>query len=201
MRFMIIVKATQNCEAGIIPDKKVLSEIGTYNKQLIEAGALAGDLDYRVLEYAGELDQFSLAARAALCSSPTEMRAYGVFFPPSAAILEQARAQSKKPFAPVYADVNAQYETACEIDVSALEPQVATPGGVQNAVKLSRVAGTRVSHARSSTTGCRSFHRAAPTRRLSSRKASPPAAPGRASSSYQRRRTLDLTKSPLSFSR
>ena len=101
----------------------------------------------RVLEYAGELDQFSLAARAALCSSPTEMRAYGVFFPPSAAILEQARAQSKKPFAPVYADVNAQYETACEIDVSALEPQVATPGGVQNAVKLSRVAGTRVSHA------------------------------------------------------
>ena len=40
MRFMIIVKATQNCEAGSIPDKKVLSEIGTYNKQLIEAGAL-----------------------------------------------------------------------------------------------------------------------------------------------------------------
>jgi 3-isopropylmalate/(R)-2-methylmalate dehydratase large subunit len=122
-------------------------DLGFHIAALIEAGALAGDLDYRVLEYAGELDQFSLAARAALCSSPTEMRAYGVFFPPSAAILEQARAQSKKPFTPVYADASAQYETACEIDVSALEPQVATPGGVQNAVKLSRVAGTRVSHA------------------------------------------------------
>jgi 3-isopropylmalate/(R)-2-methylmalate dehydratase large subunit len=122
-------------------------DLGFHIAALIEAGALTEDLDYRVLEYAGDLDQFSLAARAALCSSPTEMRAYGVFVPPSAAVLEHARAQAKVPFTPVYADAGAQYEATCEIDVSTLEPQIAAPGGVQNAVNLSQVAGTRVNHA------------------------------------------------------
>jgi hypothetical protein len=40
MRFMMIVKATPNCEAGIMPDKKALSEMGRYNAQLTKAGAL-----------------------------------------------------------------------------------------------------------------------------------------------------------------
>ncbi len=39
MRFMMIVKATPDCEAGIKPDQKILSEMGTYNEQLIKAGA------------------------------------------------------------------------------------------------------------------------------------------------------------------
>ena len=58
-------------------------DVGFRIATLLESGALAADLDYRVLEYAGDLDQFDLASRAALCSSPTEMRAYGVFVPPS----------------------------------------------------------------------------------------------------------------------
>jgi len=40
MRFMMIVKATPNCEAGIMPEKKALSELGRYNEQLTKAGAL-----------------------------------------------------------------------------------------------------------------------------------------------------------------
>lgn len=40
MRFMMIVKATPNCEAGIMPDKQALSEMGKYNEQLTKAGAL-----------------------------------------------------------------------------------------------------------------------------------------------------------------
>jgi hypothetical protein len=40
MRFMMIVKATPNCEAGITPDKQALSEMGGYNEQLTKAGAL-----------------------------------------------------------------------------------------------------------------------------------------------------------------
>jgi 3-isopropylmalate/(R)-2-methylmalate dehydratase large subunit len=122
-------------------------DLGFHIATLLHRGALRLNLDYRVLEYAGELDQFDLAARAALCSSPTEMRAYGVFFPPSEAILAQARSRAKRPFTPIFPDRDAQYEAQAEIDVSALEPQVALPGGVQNAVSISEIAGTRVDHA------------------------------------------------------
>ena len=122
-------------------------DLGFHIATLIGQGKLAVDLDYRVLEYAGELDQFGLAARAALCSSPTEMRAYGVFFPPSAAILAHATAVAQRPFSPVYPDADARYETDLELDVSALEPQVALPGGVHHAVNLSQAAGKRIDHA------------------------------------------------------
>ena len=40
MRFMIIVKATKDSEAGVLPDEKILSEMGTDNEQLVKAGAL-----------------------------------------------------------------------------------------------------------------------------------------------------------------
>jgi len=122
-------------------------DLGFHIATQIGQGTLEVDLDYRVLEYAGDLDQFGLAARAALCSSPTEMRAYGVFFPPSAAILAHATAQAKRPFAPAYPDADAQYEADLELDVSALEPQVALPGGVHHAVDLSQAAGKRIDHA------------------------------------------------------
>jgi 3-isopropylmalate/(R)-2-methylmalate dehydratase large subunit len=122
-------------------------DLGFYLARLIGTGALGLDLDYRVLEYAGELDQFDLAARTALCSSPTELRAYGVFFPPSQAILAHARACAQRSFTPVYPDPDATYEAEAEIEVSGLEPQIALPGGVQNAVDVSEVAGTPIDHA------------------------------------------------------
>jgi 3-isopropylmalate/(R)-2-methylmalate dehydratase large subunit len=122
-------------------------DLGFHIVTLIAGGRLDIDLDYRVLEYAGELEQFDLAARTALCSSPTEMRAYGVFVPPSAAILTQARTRAQRPFTPVYADADAHYEADVELDVSSLQPQVALPGGVHKAVDISEVAGTAVSHA------------------------------------------------------
>ncbi len=40
MRFMIIVKATEDSEAGVMPDEAILSEIGRYNEQLVKVGAL-----------------------------------------------------------------------------------------------------------------------------------------------------------------
>ncbi len=40
MRFLMMVKATTNCEAGIRPDEKTLAEMGKYNEALAKAGAL-----------------------------------------------------------------------------------------------------------------------------------------------------------------
>ena len=44
MRFMIIVKATKDSEAGIMPSEQLLKEMGKYNEQLVKAGImLAGE--------------------------------------------------------------------------------------------------------------------------------------------------------------
>ena len=44
MRFMIIVKATRDTEAGVLPGTKLLAEMGKFNEELVDAGVmLAGD--------------------------------------------------------------------------------------------------------------------------------------------------------------
>ncbi|HWC50818.1 MAG TPA: YciI family protein [Nitrospira sp.] len=40
MRFMIIVKASKDSEAGIMPSEKLLREMGTFNEELAKAGVL-----------------------------------------------------------------------------------------------------------------------------------------------------------------
>ena len=40
MRFMVIVKADKNSEAGVLPDEKLLTEMGKYNEELAKAGVL-----------------------------------------------------------------------------------------------------------------------------------------------------------------
>lgn len=44
MRFMVIVKADQDSEAGVMPSQELLAEMGKYNEELIKAGVmLAGE--------------------------------------------------------------------------------------------------------------------------------------------------------------
>jgi hypothetical protein len=44
MRFMVIVKANKDSEAGVLPDKRILAEMGKYNEELVKAGVmLAGE--------------------------------------------------------------------------------------------------------------------------------------------------------------
>ena len=44
MRFMIIVKADKNSEAGVMPSEKLLTEMGKFNEELVKAGVmLAGE--------------------------------------------------------------------------------------------------------------------------------------------------------------
>ena len=122
-------------------------DLGLHIARLLHEGKLDFELDYRVLEYAGDLDPFDLATRAALCSSPTEMRAYGVFFPPSQQILAFARERAQRPFTPAYPDADAEYENTATLDIGTLEPQVALPGGVHRAVDIGEISGQVVDHA------------------------------------------------------
>ncbi len=44
MRFMVIVKANKDSEAGVMPSEKLLTDMGKFNEELVKAGVmLAGD--------------------------------------------------------------------------------------------------------------------------------------------------------------
>ena len=40
MRFMVMVKATKDSEAGIMPTEELLSAMGKYNEELVKAGVM-----------------------------------------------------------------------------------------------------------------------------------------------------------------
>jgi len=40
MRFMVIVKANKESEAGVLPDEKLLADMGKFNEELVKAGVL-----------------------------------------------------------------------------------------------------------------------------------------------------------------
>jgi hypothetical protein len=44
MRFMVMVRATRDSEAGVMPDEKLLAAMGKFNDELVKAGVmLAGE--------------------------------------------------------------------------------------------------------------------------------------------------------------
>jgi len=121
-------------------------DIGFYLARLAAHGTLDFDFDYRVVEFAGDIDALGLSERTALCNSPTELGAYGVFFPPSSAILAFARERAQRSFTPVYPDADALYEHEAHVDVGALEPQVVLPGGIQTSVDVREAVGQPIDH-------------------------------------------------------
>jgi hypothetical protein len=40
MRFMVMVKATKQSEAGVMPDEKLFADMGRYNEELVKAGVM-----------------------------------------------------------------------------------------------------------------------------------------------------------------
>ncbi len=42
MRFMVMVRATQQSEQGVMPDEKLLTDMGRYNEELANAGVMLG---------------------------------------------------------------------------------------------------------------------------------------------------------------
>ena len=51
MRFMVIVKADKNSEAGVMPSREILTAMGKFNEELVKAGVmLAGEGLHPTLE-------------------------------------------------------------------------------------------------------------------------------------------------------
>lgn len=44
MRFMVLVKADKNSEAGVLPSKELIADMGAFNEEMVKAGVmLAGE--------------------------------------------------------------------------------------------------------------------------------------------------------------
>ena len=40
MRFMVIVKGNKDSEAGVLPDERILTQMGKFNEELVKAGVM-----------------------------------------------------------------------------------------------------------------------------------------------------------------
>ena len=100
MRFMIIVKASKDSEAGVMPSEKLLAEMGKFNEELSNAGILlageglhASSKGARVkfrgkfraeifrLEYLANLDLAVLVVRVGAAFDPLDRLFFGRDFP------------------------------------------------------------------------------------------------------------------------
>ncbi len=111
-------------------------------------GTLGADAAiYRSVEFHGEaIESLSMESRFVLTNMMAEMGAKNAWIPPdettAAWLKEQAGVEMpERPFLP---DEDAVYAEVHVFDASQVEPMVARPGRVDDAVPLSQVAGTRV---------------------------------------------------------
>ncbi len=108
----------------------------------LRRGQWHADYDYRVIEFGGSgVESLNLAERVALCNSVTELGVASVLFD---APLPAGAASALGEFR---SDPLASYEARIEFELAAIEPQVALPGGPENAAAVSSANGIRVDHA------------------------------------------------------
>jgi hypothetical protein len=69
MKFMMIVKANQESEAGAMPDEKVLSAMARYNEDLVRAGVLL-DLSGLAPSSQGARVRFSAGGKRSVIDGP-----------------------------------------------------------------------------------------------------------------------------------
>lgn len=117
-------------------------DLGFHLSHQFSSGALGVDHDYRVVEFQGVCaEALGLADRVAMCNTLTEIGVLNILFPP----------MSPRGDAPdgtwLYGDPDAAYEHTLALDLAALEPQVALPGGPDQAAPVSEVAGLGIDQA------------------------------------------------------
>jgi 3-isopropylmalate/(R)-2-methylmalate dehydratase large subunit len=99
-----------------------------------------GLLDYSAELYGDYIDALTLDQRITISSLATEMGAIILLIPPSADIIRYCQASAE----PVFADSDAHYDQAVELDISGLEPLISRPGHPEDVVKVSEVAGRKI---------------------------------------------------------
>jgi 3-isopropylmalate/(R)-2-methylmalate dehydratase large subunit len=100
---------------------------------------------YKGLEFGGStIRDMSVDGRMVLCNMAVEMGAKAGIIEPDKKTLEYVKARTDKPFKPVKSDPDSTYERVVDVNVSALEPQVAVPHSVDNVKPISKIEDTEV---------------------------------------------------------
>ena len=129
---------------GIMPEKVAAKDVILNLLRIYGANTLLG---YSIELYGDAVERMTLDERITIASMATEMGAINILFPPTPAIIDFCRARARSPFEPVYADPDADYAIAADIDVSSFVPMVARPGEPHDTVGVSELPLTRIDSA------------------------------------------------------
>lgn len=100
------------------------------------------EYDYRIVQFCGPgVAALQRHERVALCNSITEMGVNNVYFEPAPETI------ATTPYENFAGDADAHYEAKIDLDLGAIEPQVALPGGPDRAADLASVVGRAIDHA------------------------------------------------------
>lgn len=95
---------------------------------------------YKSIEYTGSTTStMSLASRMTLANMSVDIGAKFAIFESDEKTINYLKPRAKRPFTPVQSDTDALYEHCYEIDVSALEPQVACPHNIDQVKPISEI--------------------------------------------------------------
>lgn len=139
-----------------IPDTIKIFVKGKFNKYISSKDLIlhiigkfgCDGADYRSVEFCGPaIDDMSIASRMVLSNLAMEMGAKVAFCPVDEKTIEYVNKRSKHKPEIIKPDADANYEKTIEIDVSALESQVACPHFVDNVKPVKEVKGIKIHQA------------------------------------------------------
>jgi 3-isopropylmalate/(R)-2-methylmalate dehydratase large subunit len=124
---------------GRLPRGAHARDVGFILSHGLASGSYGAAYDYRAIEFGGDgADALDLATRVALVNSVTELGVATVLYsapPPGVATFE------------FVSDDDAPFEARIPLDLGAVTPHVALPGGPENAAPIGQAAGREIQHA------------------------------------------------------
>ncbi len=103
-----------------------------------------GLLGYAAEVYGDVVEDLSLDARITISSMSTEMGGIVTLFPPNREVLDYCSRAAGRPVEGVYADADARYEAAVEIDIGGLGPLISRPGHPEDVADVADLSGTKI---------------------------------------------------------
>jgi 3-isopropylmalate/(R)-2-methylmalate dehydratase large subunit len=103
---------------------------------------------YKGIEFGGStIRNMSIDGRMVLCNMAVEMGGKAGIIEADEKTVDYVKSRTDKAFKPVRSDPDSTYEKVLDVDISALEPQVAVPHSVDNVKPVSEVEDAKVDQA------------------------------------------------------